>query len=121
MATHIEIPTLIKICDGVRVNVSLSVSHAVERDKEQRELDPKIEALHSNGTLKRPLTIEDYVVTGNADTVSFWFVGGNSLSYRVGFEINQEDFERIQSQLQTIEFRTKDDRKPSPSETDNPA
>lgn len=117
MPLHIEVPTLIKIRDGIRVNVSVSVSHAVEYQLPQRELKKDVQALVNSGTLARKLTAEDYVERAPCDTVSFWFIGAQPLTYRVGREITAEDFTRIVRDLNELEYRSRDDRKPSSNKT----
>jgi len=121
MAIHIDLPTLLKIREGIRVNLNMTASHSIEYDQPITQIKPDIQKQFNDGSLKRHLTAEDYEEIGKADIISFWFVGGNSLVYRVGKEISQEDFEQIKSTLQTIEFRKRDDREPSTSEADKTA
>lgn len=103
---HIQAPVLIKIREGITVNLSMSVSHAVEPNLPQSRLK-------STYDKNKSPTQSDYEPAGTADTVSFWFVGGTSLCYRVGHEISQEDFNRIKLQMEALQFRTRDDREPS--------
>lgn len=110
---HFQAPINVKIRDGIRVNVTAAVSHAVERGLVQKKLKKEIGDAVRAGTLKRGLIDADYDDDGKCDTISFWFVGGTSLCYRVGFEITQEDFKRIVGDLEAMEFKRKDDGKPS--------
>jgi hypothetical protein len=122
MALHIEIPIQIKIREGIRVNVGLAVSHAVEKGAKQSQLKKEVSEKLKSGDMKPgDVTEKDYELGEPVDTISFWFVGGTSLSYRVGKEIEQSDFDRIDKQLQSLEFRSKDDRKPSDDKTTKPA
>jgi hypothetical protein len=105
---HVQAPVLIKVCDGITVNLSVSVSQAIEKQLPQHRLK---DGVVLDG---RKSTQDDYEVHGHADTLSFWFAGGTSLSYRVGEEITQEDFDRVEKQIDDLNFRTaKSDRKPS--------
>jgi hypothetical protein len=113
MALHIEVPTLIKIRDGIRVNVSLAVTHAIEESKESFIIKEEVRKEVEEGKrAQHSVTQEDYVSEGKADTVSFWFIGGTSVQYSVGKEIEQSDFDRIKDQLQGLEYAPRD-RKPS--------
>lgn len=118
MGANITIPTLVKIREGIRINLTLSVSHAIERDVTQTRIKPEIQELFNTQKLDRKLTPEDYEECGKTNAISFWFVGDSSLIYRVGKEITQEDFDRIEKTLQSIEFRMKDERKPSSNQAD---
>jgi len=118
MALQFNAPLTVKIREGIRVNIALSVSHAIEKDLPQKKLKTDVQKEVRAGTLKRALADDDYETTGTADTISFWFIGGTSLSYRVGHEITQEDFNRIEFQLGILEFRTKNDRIASDNKTD---
>ena len=69
---------------------------------------------------QQSVTKDDYEETGKADTVSFWFIGGTSVQYVVGQEIVQEDFDRINRQLKSLELREKSDGKPSDDKADQP-
>ena len=109
---HVQAPVLIKVRDGITVNIGVSVSQAIEKQLPQYKLK---EGFDKD---KRTPTQADYDVTGHADTVTFWFTGGTSLSYRVGHEITQEDFDRIQSQIEHLNFRTINDRVTSSNKTD---
>ena len=107
----INIPTILKIREGITVNLSLSVSQAVEAKLPQRRLTKESREAINNGSLKHTdVNDEHYEVAGSADTLSFWFIGNSSLSYRVGEEIEQEDFDRVSAQLKAIQYRMKDDR-----------
>jgi len=105
---HINAPVLLKIREGINVNLSMTLSLAVEHDVPQKRIkeESKEKPAHT-------LTAKDYEEYGTADTVSFWFIGGTSLAYRVGHEITQEEFNRIKAHLQGLQYRTKDERKPS--------
>jgi len=104
---HLSVPALIKIREGITVNLSTSVSQAVERNVPKRALKKDYK-----GNPKEA-TPGDYEDVGTYDVISFWFIGGTSLAYRVGEEIAQEEFDRIASVLDNLQYRTKDDRKPS--------
>ena len=117
----INIPTLVKIRDGIRVNVSMATSHAVEYDQPQLQLKAEVKNLQENGTLKRKIREDDFEKIGEADVISFWFIGGQALSYRVGEEFTQTDFDRVKNVLETLEYRTKNDRSSSTSEADKSA
>lgn len=110
---HVNAPIILKIREGIAINLSMTTSFASEEKMEQKRVRPDIEAAIRAGTHKQALVASDYEVTGKTDTVSFWFIGGTSLSYRVGFEIDQADFDRITAQLNALMYRTKNDRKPS--------
>ncbi len=115
---HFQAPILVKIRDSIKVNVSLSVSHAIERALPQTKIKDEIAKKIKDDTLKRTLTKDDYEETEKCDTISFWFIGGTSLSYRVGHEIKQADFERVVSHLDSLTYRTpKNDGKPSDKQT----
>ena len=104
---HVDIPALVKIYADMRGNVSLAVSCAIDYDQPQYELKPDVRALKEEGKLSRSLIESDYEVVGKADTVSFWFIGGTSLIYRVGVEITRDDFDRIKADLSQLEFKGK--------------
>lgn len=104
---HIQAPVLVKIRDGITVNLSQSFSQAIEHQVPQKKLKKEYKG---NPTEAKP---EDFEISGKLDTVSFWFADGRSLAYRVGEEITQDDFNRIEKQMLSLEFRTQDDRKPS--------
>jgi hypothetical protein len=89
----------------------MSISHAVEHALPQRRLKKDYK-----GT-PHEAKDSDYEEYGKSDTISFWFVGGTSLAYRVDHEITQEDFDRVKVQMENLHFRTKDDRKPSDNKT----
>ena len=116
---HFQAPILMKVRDGIRVNLSMTVSHAIERQLPQRRLVKEVAEQVKARTLNRELREADYEQYDVCDTVSFWFAGGSSLSYRVGHEVTQEDFERIVRDLQSLEYRS--DRKPSDSKAGAPA
>ena len=59
---HIQAPVLIKIREGITVNLAMSISHAVEHNLPQSRLKKE---------RKDPPTKNDYEVYGKADTVSF--------------------------------------------------
>ena len=110
---HINAPLLLKIRDGIALNCSMVLSLAAEKDAPQKRLKKEVaDAIKSGAQVEQP-TDKDYEVYASADTLSFWFIGGTSLAYRVGFEITQEDYNRVEAQLQGLHYRTKDDRKPS--------
>lgn len=104
---HIQAPVLVKIRDGITVNLSQSFSQAIERQVPQKKLKKEYKG---NPTEAKP---EDFEITGKLDTVSFWFADGRSLAYRVGHEFTQADFDRVEKQMISLEFRTKDDGKSS--------
>ncbi len=117
MSLQFNAPLNIKIRDGIRVNIALSVSHAIERGLVQKQIKEDIQKLIREGKLERQLIEDDYIEGEKLDTVSFWFIGGTSLAYRVGHEITKEDFDRIAGQLESLEFRSQRDRIPSHKQT----
>ncbi len=102
---HINAPALIKIREGITVNISQSVSQAVEKQVPQRRLKEGVRELCEKE--KRAPQPDEYEAVGNADTLSFWFMGGTSLSYRVGEEITQKDFDRIANILTNLQYQVK--------------
>lgn len=114
---HINAPVILKIREGISVNLSQTVSQAVEKALPQRRIKKEIAEKIKSGEHKKEPLEADYEEYGKADTLSFWFIGQSSLSYRVGHEITQEDFDRVQAQLIALQFRTKSDGKPSDDET----
>ena len=88
------------------------VSYAVETGLAYRKLKEG-----ANADSEKP---EDYNVTA-ADTISLFFIGGHGLTFRVGEEITREDFDRISKTLKTLEFKLRDEGKPSSNSTDNKA
>ena len=110
---HINAPVILKIRDGITVNLSQTVSQAVEHGLSQKRLKKEIADQIKSGTKTDATKDEDFEEYGKADTLSFWFIGGTSLSYRVGHEIKQEDFNRIEAQLIALQYRTKNDGKSS--------
>jgi len=88
---------LLKIRGDITINLALSVSQSIERDKVCFRLKDGI---------KKGEKRDDYDEY-KADTVSFWFLGDQSLSYRVGEEITKEDFNRIELQLENLQYRPK--------------
>lgn len=114
----VSVPTIIKIREGITINLSLSVSQAVEKQLPQKRLKADAKEAINNGTLKHT-DVQDshYEVYNKADTLSFWFTGNQSLAYRVGEEISQEDFDRVSIQLNAIQYRTPDERVPSSNDT----
>ena len=105
---HLNAPALIEIREGITLNLATSVSHAVERGVPLQRLKKDYVAK----TGERPKA-SDYEVYGNADAVSFWFIGGTSLCYRVGEEITQKEFEKVAAVLKSLQYRLKDEREPS--------
>lgn len=64
---------------------------------------------------------DDYdieVVT--ADTISFYFTNNQFLSYRVGFEIEREDYDRIKRILESIEYKENPSNAVRKSDTETP-
>jgi len=118
---HFQAPILVKVREGIRINLSHTVSHAVEKNLPQRRLKKEISDAVKAGTHKKPLEDGDYEEYTKMDTISFWFIGGTSLAYRVGEEIKAEDFERIVRDLEALEFRRKSDGKPSDIKADKKA
>lgn len=87
--------TAIKITDEVTVVLSNIVSYAVEKGLSY----PKLKADAIPGS-ENP---EDYG-TSAADTISFFFLAGQHLIFRVGEEITREDYDRISATLKSLEF-----------------
>jgi hypothetical protein len=112
---HLQAPALIKIREGITINLSNSVSQAVEHDVKLRRLKKDYKG---NPQEAKPEDFEEY---STANVVSFWFIGGTSLSYRTGEEISEEDFVRISKILTNLQYRMKDDGKPSSKQTDKAA
>lgn len=104
---HLSVPALIKIREDISINISNSVSLAVEHNVKYRRLKKDYKG---NPNEAKPEDFEEY---GEGDVLSFWFIGGSSLSYRVGEEIKQEDFDRVKEILISLQYRTKNDGKPS--------
>lgn len=107
---HLNAPALIEIREGITLNLATSVSQAVERGLPLQRLKKEAEARVRAG--ERPKA-DDYETYGKADTVSFWFIGGTSLCYRVGEEITQKEFEKVAAVLKSLQYRLKDEREPS--------
>lgn len=101
---NLSVPALIRIREGITVNLSLCVSQAVERDVMQWRIKDAVQSLIDEGKLNRSLTREDYEEDGKSDTATFWFIDGKQLTYRVNHEITSEDFERIASDLASLEY-----------------
>ena len=95
---NLSVPALLKIREGVTVNLSLSVSQAVETDVPQYKVKAGIE---------KPSKQEDYELNGTADTVTLWFIDKERLVYRVGEEITREDFVRISEHLSNLHYVSK--------------
>jgi len=95
---NLSIPALIKIREGLTVNLALSVSQAVERAVPQYKLKEGI---------AKATKQDDYEPNGTADTVTFWFIEGRSLAYRVGEEITEEDFVRVEGDLAKLQYVAK--------------
>jgi hypothetical protein len=110
---HINAPVLIKIRKGIAINLAMTLSLAVENAVPQTRLKKEVaDAIQAGSRTEQP-TDADYEEYGKADTLSFWFIGGTSLAYRVGHEITQEDFDRAKAQIVGLLYRTKDERKSS--------
>ena len=103
----LSVPALIKIREDISINLNNSVSQAVELNVTFRRLKKDYKG---NPSEAKPQDFEEY---GKGDVLSFWFIGGTSLSYRVGEEIKQEDFDRVKEILINLQYRTKNDGKPS--------
>jgi len=95
---NLSVPALLKIREGITVNLSLSVSQAVEKDVPQYRPKEGIE---------KPSKQEDYEEYAKADVITFWFIDSKSLSYRVGQEITGEDFVRISVDLEQLQYKQK--------------
>lgn len=108
---QLQVPALLKINGNITINLSNAVSQAVEKDLPQKRIKETAQA--DIDSTNRRVSEEDYEVYGEMDTVSFWFVGGTSLSYRVSEEISQEDFDRITETLKELTYKGKNERKPS--------
>lgn len=106
---NLTVPALIRIREGITVNLSLSVSQAVERDVLQWRIKDDVQQKIDSGSLNRSLTREDYEEDGKTDTVTFWFIDGKQLTYRVNHEITSEEFDRISEDLEALNY----ERKPS--------
>lgn len=92
---NLTVPALIKIREGITINLSLSVSQAVETDVPQYKVKEGID---------NPTKQEDYELNGTANVITFWFIDAKALTYRVGEEITQEDFDRISTALQQLNY-----------------
>ena len=103
---HLQAPALIRIREGITVNLSASISQAIECDVPQRRLKKDYKGHPQEA---KP---EDYEEYAKMNTISFWFIGGTSLAYRVSEEISQEDFERVSDVLTNLQYRLKNDGKP---------
>ena len=122
MGLRIDVPTMIRTSVGVRVNVSLSVSHSIERGVIQRVLKRDVRnRLQAKAMLPTDVTDEDYEDSIAQDVITFYFIGGTALTYTVGKNITAEEFERIAHQLQSLEYRTNDDRVTSDDKTSKQA
>jgi len=104
---NLSVPALLQIREGITINLALSVSQSVEPAMPQYKLKDDIKKLSEEGKLARSLRSDDYIQTGTADTVSFWFIDGRSLVYRVGEEISSDDFARIEDSLTQLQYRLK--------------
>jgi len=112
---------IVKIREGIGVNLSMAVSHAIEYDLPIRALKPEVKEALKKQTLGREINSDDYIEEGRANTVMFWFIGGASLTYRVGHEITQEDFDRIEATLENVTYRLRDAGKQSTDKADRTA
>lgn len=88
-------PTILTISEkrGIYVNINNTLSYAVERNSRQQRL--------KEGADPNRATQADFEVF-ETDTISFYFIAGTGLSYRVGIEIEQEDFDRLTTILEKI-------------------
>ena len=103
-------PTMIKITDGIYLNLNSVASVGIGRDMQLTKL--------KEGVVKGK-TPEDYV-TYNADCVCFHYAAGNSLYFRVGMEMTNEDYERVEQELAFLQFKLYE-RKPSTVKDTAPA
>jgi len=81
-------PTLIQVSAerGIYVNLNNTLSYALDRNSVQQRL--------KKGADPKSVKDED-IEKFTADTISFYFIAGTGLSYRVGVEITQKDFDRM--------------------------
>lgn len=103
----LQAPALIRVREDITVNLNTCVSQQVLRKAPIRQLKKSAAArVRQEGGVA---TAEDYEVVGQADTVSFFFIGGTSLTYRVGEEITQEDFDHVATIITNLQYRMKND------------
>lgn len=106
-------PCVIKVKTGVYVNLSNTMSYAVEEG-----LSQYIDVLKENGNPKNPEDYEKKLTA--ADTVSFYYPNNQGLAFRVGHEIKQSDYIRMKRILTNIDFKEQkpNDRKPNTKQID---
>ena len=104
---NLSVPALLKVRDDITINLSLSVSQSIEYGAPQFKVKDDIKAKSDAGELKRALTKDDYDEIGKANVVTFFFSDGRSLQYRVGEEITEDDFRRIEADLHTLTYQRK--------------
>jgi len=104
---NLSVPALIKIREGITVNLSLSVSQSFDKDMPQYAVKPAVKKLVDSGEIGRQLVQDDYEEIGKSSTATFWFIDGKSLTYRVGEEITQDDYERIVADLDSLNYKLK--------------
>ncbi len=104
---NLNIPALIEVREGITVNLALSVSQAIEHDVPQYTMKEEVKKLQEEQKLNRRLTSEDYDEIGKTDTVTFWFIDGKSLTYRVGEEITAEQFEEVSKDILALTYKRK--------------
>lgn len=86
MAKHQPTLLVVNADKGIYINLNNTVSYAVERKSRQQRL--------KEGADPNRATQADFEIF-TTDVVSFYFVAGTGLSYRVGIEITQDDFDRL--------------------------
>ena len=104
---NLNVPALLKIRDDVTVNLSASVSQSIEHGAPQYKVKDDIKKLSDEGKLNRALTKDDYDEVGKVNVITFFFADGRSLQYRVGSEITEEDFIRIEADINAITYKRK--------------
>ena len=99
-------PLLIKLSSGgAYVNLANIVSMSIVREQEHRVL--KEEFVNSNEDRKP--TDEDYTVD-TFDTVCFYFLGRDELVLRAGHEITNEEFDRVSTIIDELEYLPRHER-----------
>ena len=104
---NLSVPALLKIRQDITVNLSLSVSQSIERGAPQYKVKDDIKKLSDEGKLNRALTRDDYEEIDKCDVVTLFFLDQRSLQYRVGHEISEEDFLRIEQDISSLTYKRK--------------
>ena len=108
---HIDVPTTVRINETDRINLSLCVVSSLVKDQSVM--------VQTYNDSDEPAAM---IASGKtADTVTFWFIGGTPVTYRVGYEITQSEYDRIESIIKSVEFKPKDERNTGNNKADKTA